>query len=327
MLRSNLLACLSALFTAFAVLISSPTLGQGYPIKPIKLVLGYAPGGGADALARLIAQRFSGAAGQSAFVENRPGASALIALQAVSTAPADGYTLLVMANSSILAQALRATQTHDIERDLAPVSMVAIQPLVLLVHPSVQAKTVKEFIALAKANPGAINYGSSGQGGASHLAGELFNLLADVKLFHVPYKGGGESVVAAASGTIQSTFASTTSAKALMDAGKLRALGVTSLNRTQLLLSAPSINESGVLGYDAVVWYSVMVPAATPAAITGQLNGLLGKMISAAEMKELFLRQGLEPQSGTIEQLRTMIRNEFVQSHKLIKAANLKAGQ
>jgi tripartite-type tricarboxylate transporter receptor subunit TctC len=253
-----------------------------------------------------------------------------LAIQAVATAPADGYTLLVMANSSVLAQALsalRGTPAHDIERDLAPVSAVAIQPLVLLVNPALPVKSVKEFVALVKAKPNAVNYGSSGIGGASHLAGELFNLLADVKLFHVPYKGGSESVVAAAAGTIQATFASTTSAKALMDSGKLRPLAVTSLNRTQLLPSAPSVNESGVAGYDAVVWYAVMVPTAVPAPIVGQLNTILAKIVMAPDMKEPFLRQGLEPQSGSPQQLRTMIRNEFVQSIKLIKAADLKPDQ
>lgn len=325
MSNSSVRIVLCAALALAAQHFSLPVLAQAYPARQVRLVLGYAPGGGADALARLIAQKLSDAAGQPAIVENRPGASALLALEQVSRAPADGHTLLVMANSSILAQALRAKPGHDIERDLTPVSVVAVQPLILLVHPSVPVQSVKEFIALAKAKPGLINYGSSGIGGASHLAGELFNLLAEVRLFHVPYKGGGESVVAAAAGQIQVTFASTTSARSLLDAGRLTAIAVTSLQRTQLLPSAPSIAESGVPGYDAVVWYAVMAPAGISGEFGAQLNMLFNRIASAPEMKEHFARQGFEPQSGTVQHLRTLIRKESEQTLKLIKAANLKA--
>ncbi len=315
------------LIAALALLGSAGTevRAQAYPARPVRIVLGYAPGGGADALARLLASKLSETPGQSAFVENRTGASALLALSNVASSPPDGYSLLVMANSSIHAQALAAKPTFDIERDLAPISLVAIQPQVLLVNPQVPAQNIKEFIALAKARPDQISYGSSGVGGASHLSGELFNLLADVKLFHVPYKGGGESVVAAASGHIQATFASTTAGKTLAESGKLRALGVTSARRTQLFPSAPTIAESGVPGYEHIVWYGVMAPVALSADLASQVNALMVKMVNAPELKPRFINQGLEPQTGSVQQLKTMIREEFAQASKIIKAAGIKA--
>lgn len=325
MRRSAFNACLSVFIALSACVCSAPASAQTYPSKSIRLVLGYAPGGGADALARLVAQKLTELAGQQAIVENKPGASGLLAVQQVATAPADGYTLLVMASSGVLAGALRPDNSHQIERDLSPVSLLAIQPLVLVVHPSIPVQNVKDFIAFAKSQPGKINFGSSGVGGASHLAGELFNLMADVKLFHVPYKGGSESVVAVASGSIQSTFASTTSIKSLVDAGKLKIIAVTSLNRTQLSPSTPTIAESGVPGYDAIVWYSMMGPAGMSGDTVNLLNVMLGKMLTAPEMKEHFMRQGLEPKASPVAQLRTMIGKEFEQSVKLIKAANLKA--
>lgn len=325
MRRSAFNACLSVFIALSACVCSAPASAQAYPSKSIRLVLGYAPGGGADALARLVAQKLTVLAGQQAIVENKPGASGLLAVQQVATAPADGYTLLVMASSGVLAGALRPDNSHQIERDLSPVSLLAIQPLVLVVHPSIPVQNVKDFIAFAKSQPGKINFGSSGVGGASHLAGELFNLMADVKLFHVPYKGGSESVVAVASGSIQSTFASTTSIKSLVDAGKLKIIAVTSLNRTQLSPSTPTIAESGVPGYDAIVWYSMMGPAGMSGDTVNLLNVMLGKMLTAPEMKEPFMRQGLEPKASPVAQLRTMIGKEFEQSVKLIKAANLKA--
>ena len=321
-LKTGLIAFM-ALLAAFS---GAPSLAQGYPSKQVRLVLGYAPGGGADALARLLATKMTEISGQQAIVENRPGASGLLAVQQVATAPADGHTLLVMASSGVLAQALRTSNTHEIERDLSALSLVAIQPLVLVVNAGSPVQTVKDFVAQARAQPGKTNFGSSGIGGASHLAGELFNLMADVKLFHVPYKGGSESVVAVASGSIQSTFASTTSIKSLVDAGKLKIIAVTSLQRTQLSPATPTIAESGIPGYDAIVWYSVMGPAGVSGELSGQLNALFNKMVLAPEMKEPFVRQGLEPKGSSIAQLKAMIRNEFVQSQKLIKAADLKAG-
>lgn len=295
-----------------------------YPAKSIQLVIGYPPGGGADTLARLIAKGIAEATGQSAIVENRPGASALLAMEKVAKAAPDGYTLLVMASSSIMAQALNPRLPIDIERDLAPLSTVAIQPIVLAVNSSLGVEGIREFIALAKARPGSLNYGSSGIGGASHIAGELFNVMADVKLFHVPFKGGGQSVTAAAAGDIQSVFTSITSAKALMDAGKLKPLAVTSRTKSVLLPAVPSLNETALPGYESVVWYSVMGPAALGSALSAAINALMARVVNDPRMKQPFFNEGLEPLSSAIQELRSMIRAELVQGARIIKVAGLK---
>ncbi|MBI4189583.1 MAG: tripartite tricarboxylate transporter substrate binding protein [Betaproteobacteria bacterium] len=310
--------------TVFAQPLASEALAQSYPNKPVRMVVGMVAGGGTDVTARLVAQKLSEHLGQPVVVENRPGASTAIGTERVAKSPTDGYTLLMLSCTTSVLSAMRTNLPYDLERDFAPVSMVTTAPLVLLVHPSVPARDVKELIALARSRPGKLNYGSSGVGGISHLAGELFSLMAKVKLVHVPFKGGGESVIASASGQVDMNFPSVATATPLHGAGKLRALAVSSAKRSSLLPSIPTLDESGLPGYDLFCWWGVLAPAAVPKDIIAQLNAVIGKIVNTPEMKESINKQGMEPQTNSLEQFAAFMRNEMAQYAKLVKLAGLK---
>ena len=314
--HAGVLAC--AAFPA----VESPA--QGYPARPIYMVVGFAAGGGTDVTARLVAQRLSEDFGQSVIVENRTGAGGSISVQRVARSPADGYTLLMMSSSSILQWALQSRPSYHIERDLSPISLVTIGPMVLVVHPSVPARNVKELIALARAQPGKLNYGSSGIGGTSHLASEFFNSMAKVRIVHVPYKGGSESVVATAAGHVDTNFPTVTSALPLLEAGKLRPLAVTSSQRASLIPSTPTLAEAGLPGYDYSVWFSMLAPAGVPKDIIVRLNAATAKAVGLPEMKEAFKKLGLEPQASSPEDLAQLIRREIAQNASFIKMTGLK---
>lgn len=231
-------------------------------------------------------------------VENRPGAATAIGAERVARSPADGYTLLPIPTSTAVQSALRTNLSYDLKRDLAPVSLVAIGPFVLVVHPSLPARNVKELISLARSQPGKLDYGSPGVGSANHLAGELFNLRAKTKMLHVPYKGSGEAVIAAASGQVPVSFPSLAGALPLLRTGKLRPLAVTAAKRVSLLSSVPTVNESGLPGYEYTVWYGVSAPAGVPKDIITRLNAVLGKVIQMPEVIDSLSKQGLEPQTS-----------------------------
>lgn len=300
------------------------SLAQGYPVRPIRMLVGFTVGGVADVTARLVAQKSSELLGQSVVVENRGGASGAIATEKVATSPADGYTLLMMTAADTVIPALRAKLPYDLERDLAPVSLVAIAPFVLVVPQSVPARTVKELIALARSRPGKLSYGSVGAGSTPHLAGELLKQMAGVDIVQVPYKGGGESVVATASGQVDIGFHSATATLPLLEAGKLRALAVTSAKRASFLPSIPTVAESGLPGYDRSSWEGVLAPAGVPKSTIARLNAAIGKIVDTVEMKESFKREGLEPQTNTPEQFAAFIHGEIAQNARLIKSIGVK---
>jgi tripartite-type tricarboxylate transporter receptor subunit TctC len=310
---------------ACAVLVVFDAPAQGYPVKPIRLVVGYSPGGGTDATARVVAQKLSETLGQSVLVENRPGASGSIAVERVAASPADGYTLLMLTSNETVLPAMRTKLSFDLKRDFSPVSLVTIGPMLLVVHPSVPAHNVKQLIALARTQPGKLSFGSSGFGGTPHLSGELFGSMAKVKLMHIAYKGGADAVIAAASGQVDMSFASITSALPLLGVGKLRALAVTSGKRMSTVPSIPTLHESDVTGYDYSAWYGVAAPAGMPKAITARLNAEIGRVVNTAEMKESLNKQGLEPQTNTAEQFTTFIHSEIERSARLIKLTGAKA--
>jgi tripartite-type tricarboxylate transporter receptor subunit TctC len=314
------IACIA--FIAFA---TGPVLAQPYPSKPIRIVVGFVPGGAVDFTARLVGQKLSEALGQPAVIENRAGASTAIATERVATAPGDGYTLLLIPTSTAVQTALRTNLPYDLKRDLAPVSLVSIGPFVLVVHPSVPAKTPQELIALAQRQPGALNYGSPGMGSANHLAGELFLLQTKVKITHIPYKGSGEAVIAAASGQAPVGFPSLAGAIPMLDNGRLRALAVTSLRRATSLPNVPTLDETLLKGFDYVAWYGVAVPSSTPKDIVAKLNAALGKIVQLPDVKEAFNRQGFEAQAGTPEEFAAVINREIEQTVKLIQITGLKA--
>jgi len=311
----------------FVLIVACASFGahaQTYPAKPVRLLFGFTAGGAGDVSARILAQKLSESFGQNVFVENRAGAGGAIADEAVARSPADGYTLLYAAGSSAILPALRSKLPYDIERDLAPVCLVVITSFALTVHPTVPVRDVQALIALARAQPSKLTFGSPGVGSSAHFAAELFNMMADVKMLHVPYKGPPEATTAVVAGQIDVAFPSVTGALPLVSAGKLKALGVTSQKRAALLPSVPTLAEAGVTGYSRFGWNGVMAPAAVPKDIITRLNATIVKIVNTPEMQEIFLRQGLETQTGTPEQFAAFIRNERAQNLKLVKFAGIK---
>lgn len=298
-------------------------LAQGYPNKPVRIIQGAAAGGSLDATARLFAQRFSQYLGQPFIVEARPGASGTIANDRVAKSPPDGYTLLVMSATGSIQSALRTDLPYVLERDLAPISPLSVTPLVLVAHPSVPARSLQDLLGLARRMPGKLNYGSSGVGSTSHFAGEALNYLAKVKLFHIPYKGGAESVLAAASGIVDVSLPGIPPVPGLVNAGKLRALAVTTIDRSPLLPSVPTFHESGFPGYDFSSWAGLLAPAGTPKPIIDQLNALVNNIGSERDLKELFQKQGLSVRSSTATEFTNFIRREIALNRKLAKATGI----
>jgi len=309
----------------FVVVASCDALAQTYPAKPIRLVVGYTTGGPTDTTARMVAQKLSELVGQPVIVENRAGASGTLGKERVASSPPDGYTLLVMSSGDAIVQALFAKAPRDLELGFAPVSLAATGTYVLIVHPSVPVRNVKELIALARANPGKLTYGSSGVGSSVHLAGELLNVKANLKIVHVPYKSSADSARATASGEVGLSFPGIPGALPFLYAKKIRALAVTSKKRVAMMAETPTLNESGVPGYDRYGWYGVLAPAATPKEVIARLNAAMSEVINVADMKVALNLQGLEPQTTTPEQFGAFIQADIMENAKLIKLIGLKA--
>lgn len=299
---------------------------QLWPAKPVRIVVGFSPGGIADVTVRLIAPRLSEALGQQTVVENRPGASGAIATERVAGAPPDGYTLLAPTAADAVIPVLRAKLPYNLERDLAPVSLVAVAPFVLVVHPSVPARNVKELIALARAQPGRLSYGSVGIGTTPHLSAEALKMMAGINLLHVPYKGGLDNVIANVSGLVDMVFASMPSLMPVIGSGtpRLRALAVTSAKRASFRPDLPSLSESGVPGYDRSSWVGMLAPANVNRDVIARVNAALVKVVNTPEMRESFGKQGLEAQTTTPEQYAAFISAQLEQNRKLIQAIGLK---
>ena len=299
--------------------------GQAYPVKPIRIVVGLAAGGVADVTVRLIGQKISENLGQPVIVENRTGAGTSLAIERVATSSADGYTLLLMGSSGTVQSALPRKLPYDVERDLAPISLLSNAPYMFVVHPSMPARNIKELIALARAQPGKLNFGSNGVGSTSHLAGALFNLMAEVKMVDVPYKGGTENVVAAASGHVAFSFTGVPTALPLINSGKLRALAVTSPKRVSFLPQMPTVDESGLPGYAIVPWYGLSAPAGVSKDIIMLLSTLAGKTFNTPEVKATLSRQGIEVQTNSPQEFAAFIHSEIEKNTKLLKASGVKS--
>lgn len=296
---------------------------QDYPIKSVRIIQGAAAGGSLDTTARLFAARLSKIFGQTFIVEARPGASGTIANDRVAKSPPDGYTLLVMAATGSIQSAVRTDLPYDLDRDLIPISPLSITPLVLVSHPSVPARNLQELLGLARKNPGKLNYGSSGIGSTSHFAGEALNYLAKVKLVHIPYKGGAESVLAAASGIVDVSLPGIPPVPGLVNAGKIRALAVTTIERSMLMPSVPTFHESGVKGYDFSSWAGLLTPVGTPKIVIDRLNEAIIKIASENEIKESFKKQGLSLRSSTPTEFSEFIKREIALNRKLAKVAGI----
>lgn len=311
-------------FVTAALACLSTAQAADYPTKPIRMLVGFAPGGGTDTTARPIAQKLGEALGQQVIVDNRPGAAGNIATEITANAAADGYTILMATIASLaINPSLYSSLPFDPEKDLAPVIQAVDSTNILSLHPSVPATSVKELIALAKQKP--LNYGSSGVGGTGHLAGELFNVMAGTKMSHVPYKGGGPAMIDLVAGNIQLVFATAASAVPQMKSGRIKGIAVTTLKRSQLVPDLPTISEAGLKGFDANNWYGIVVPAKTPRPIINRLNAEVGKILHMPEIKQFLFNQGLDVAPGTPEEFGAYIKSERAKWAKVVKASGAKA--
>jgi tripartite-type tricarboxylate transporter receptor subunit TctC len=296
---------------------------QAYPAKPIKIVVPSPPGGSTDLLARAIGQRLQAGWGQSVIIENKPGAGLRLGAEAVAKSPADGYTLLMAAVHHSIAQAVYKKRTYEFEKDLTPISIVAIVPNVLIVPAALPVKNVKEFIALAKAQPGKIAYGSTGNGTAHHIIGEQFNDMAGTQLLHVPYKGSGPALTDLMGGQIQAMFDTVASCLPHIQAGKLKPLAVATAKRSAALPDVPTLAESGLTGFDIATWFGLMAPAGTPAEIVAKLQKEIAGMLATPEMRSQLTAAGAEPVGSTSQQMAQQIHAEVQRFSALAKKINL----
>jgi tripartite-type tricarboxylate transporter receptor subunit TctC len=296
---------------------------QSYPTKPIRIIVPYAPGGSTDVVFRILAPRLTEILGQTVVVENRPGGSSTIGLDIAAKAPPDGYTLGIPNITFGANPSLMKKMPFDTEKDLVPVSLVSIVTLVLSVHPSVPARSVKELIALAKARPGSLNYGSAGNASANHLATERFSYMAGIKMVHIPYKGGGPAVVSIVGGETAILFATIPSAFQHFQSHRLVPLGVSSLKRNSALPDVPSIAEAAIPGFEAIEWNGVVVPAGTPPAVIAQLHQALVKALSSPEVKERIIGLGAEPVGSSPEEFAAFIKKEIATWSKVIKEVGI----
>jgi tripartite-type tricarboxylate transporter receptor subunit TctC len=316
---------LCAIAGAVSLAFTAPAAAQKFPTKPVRLVIGFAPGGGTDTTARALSSKLAASLGEQVVVDNRPGHSGTIAADIVAKATPDGHTVLLGTIALVINPSLTEKMPFDTLKDLAPVSRAADSTNILVVHPSVAAKSVKELIALAKSKP--LNAGSSGIGGTGHLAIELFNLQAGTKMTHVPYKGGGPAMVDLLGGQIQLIFATAASSIGHIKANKIRALAVTTSKRSDLVPDLPTIAEAGLPGYEANNWNGFLVPAKTPRPIIDRLNKEITAALNAPDIKEVLFKQGLDAAASTPEQFASYMKSEMAKWAKVIKAAGIKETQ
>jgi tripartite-type tricarboxylate transporter receptor subunit TctC len=312
----------SSCLAVFLGALCAPVQAQ-YPVKPVRLIIPFPPGGGTDTLGRMVAQKFSEQMGQQVIVDNRPGVGANLGVELTTKSPPDGYTLVMVSLSNAVGQTAYKL-SFDLVKDLAGVSRLATIPHVLVVHPSVPVKSVKEYITLAKGRPGQLLYSSSGAGSAAHLGGEYFSSLTGVKMVHVPYKGGGPSMIALVGGEVGSCFATMPSAISFIQGGKLRALAVTTSQRSPTTPDLPTIAEAGVKGYDLGSWYGLAAPAATSKEVIGRLNSETQKAMKGPDVVKRLGAAGYEVITGTPEEYTTFVRDEVTKWGKIVKAINLK---
>jgi tripartite-type tricarboxylate transporter receptor subunit TctC len=315
----------SALLIALAASASNVAAQEpAYPSKTVRLIVGQSPGGATDIIARLVGSKMNESLGQTVVVENRTGAAGSIAAAAVSKSAPDGYTVLVVSSSYAINPSLYSDLPFDPQKDLAPVSLLAEAPFLLVVHPSVPARSTKDLIALAKSKPGALTYGSGGNGSSGHLAGALFELAAGVKLLHVPYKGAGQALVDVLAGQITFMFASALSSTPYVKQERLRMLGVTSAKRSSALPNVPTVAEAGVNGYSTTTWYGLLVPAGTRQPVIDRLAAAANKGVMAPELRDRMLADGAEPVGSTPAAFQKHIAAEITKWRGVVKRAGVK---
>jgi tripartite-type tricarboxylate transporter receptor subunit TctC len=318
----NLSSCL-----VFCVLCIAPAAAeaQQYPSRPVRFIVPFAPGGGTDVLARLLAQRLGETFAQPVIVDNRPGAGGVIGAELAAKAPADGYTIVLGSPGSMTINPNLQRVPYDTLRDFAPVTLGTLSPFVLALHPSVQAGSVKELIALAKAKPGSLNYGSAGNGSVSHFSSEQFKALAGVNLAHIPFKGAGPAVTDLLAGRLQMMFENLPTVVAHVRAGKLKMLAVGSRQRSAIVPEYPTVAEAGVPGYESATAFGVLAPAKTPAAIVARLNGEIVKILKSGDVREKMAAQGVETVGSTPAEYAAHLKDELARYGRIIKVAGIRA--
>lgn len=310
---------------ALALAIASfASAAQDYPTRTVKIVVPYAVGGSADVYGRFLAAKLSDALGQPFVIENRPGGGAVIGTDAVAKSAPDGYTLLVMSNTHTVNETLIAKKPYDLLRDLAPITGINSQDLLLVANPKVPASNLKEFIAYAKKNPGKLNYASSGPGTPYHMAGELFKHMAGLDIVHIPHKGSDQARTAVVGGQVDIMFDAISTIIGHVHAGRLKALGTTGRKRSPVTPDVPTVSEAGVPGYEAPIWLGLMAPAGTPRPVIDKLNGAVKKIINSPEVKQNWAKQGAVPMDMTPDQFEKFMRAEITKWGKLVKETGMK---
>ena len=307
-----------------ALTLAGAVHAQSFPTKPVRLVVPFAAGGSTDIIARVLAQKLNEAWGTGVIVDNRAGGSTVIGTDIVAKSAPDGHTLLVTPAPFTIVPSLTPKLPYDPHKDFEPITLVNTTPLVVVVNPGVPAKSIRELVALAKARPGALNFGSSGSGGSNHLAGELFNAMAGVKMVHVPYKGNAPALTDLVGGHVDLVFNGLTSALPLIKSGKLRALGMTSLKRAGSLPEVPTLDEQGLKGFQAVAWNGLTAPARTPKDIIAKLNADVLKVVRSPELVEKLRAEGSDPVGSSVSEYAAFLREEIAKWGKVIKFANVK---
>ena len=295
-----------------------------YPNRPVRLVVPFAPGGTNDILGRLVADKFSEKLGQPFIADNRGGANTMLGSEIVARATPDGHTLLIVSASIAVNPSLVRKLPYDTERDFAPIGLVAGGPYLMVIHPAVPAKSVSEFIAWAKAQQGRVNYASTGTGGPPHLAAELLKITAGIDMQHIPYKGGGAVLPDLIAGRVSMFFGSIATLKQHVDSGRLRAVGMSTTQRAAAMPDVPTFLESGLTGYEVNGWYGLLTTAKTPRAIVERLSSTLRKILTDADTRAQFLKNGLDPTPASADEFSDLLRAEIVKWAKVVKAANIK---
>jgi tripartite-type tricarboxylate transporter receptor subunit TctC len=306
-------------------IVPSAAVAQSYPSKPVRMVVPFPPGGGSDVLIRPMQPKLSELLGQPVVIDNRPGANANIGAEVVAKAPADGYTLLFGNSSLSINQTLYTKLPFDAIRDFTPISLVSISPSVLVVHPSVPVKTVKDLIALAKQRPGKLNFASGGAGNTMHLAAEQLKTMAGIDMVHVPYKGAGPAISDVIGGQCELVFVNIPPVLGHIRAGKLHAIAVTTTRRASVLPEVPTVAESGMAGYESTTWYGVLGPAALPPVAVTRLHAAIVATLAVNDIRQRLVALGSEPETNTPDQFAAFVRKDIAEWAKVVKTSGAKA--
>jgi tripartite-type tricarboxylate transporter receptor subunit TctC len=326
--RKPLLSIAIALGAASTFQVPTPAQAQAWPTqKPITLVVPFAPGGGNDILARAIAPRLSQILSQTVVVDNKPGAGGNIGADIVARAPADGYMVLMASNQNTINPAIGIKTPFNVERDFAPIGMIASVPIVLVSNPDQPFKTLPEFFQYAKSNPGKLSYSSPGNGTPQHLAGEAFAQMAKTKIVHIPYKGTGPAISDVVGGQVQISFGTMASVMPFIQGGKLRAIGIAGQKKSAAMPNLPTFGEAGLAGYEAALWYCLLAPAQTPPPIVEKLNAALVQALKSPQIEEQLVKQGFEPTSSSPAQLKEIIAKDLARWARFIGETGIKVEQ